>query len=93
MKTLKNKLLSGFLSLAMLISPLSSVTFAEETDTTADTQTVYTFDASIFPTEDGKTTGPVTVSDYGITPASTSSKIWSTVVELSDNSINEKGIR
>ena len=50
MKTLKSKILSGFLSLAMLISPLSSVAFAEGADTTADTPSVvYTFDASTFP--------------------------------------------
>ena len=93
MKTLKNKILSGFLSLAMLISPLSSVAFAEGADTTADTPSVvYTFDASTFPIESG-TTASVSVSDYGITPASTSAKIWSTVVENSDNSIDEKAIR
>ena len=74
MKTLKNKILSGFLSLAMLISPLSSVAFAEGADTTADTPSVvYTFDASTFPIESG-TTASVSVSDYGITPASTSAK-------------------
>ena len=66
MKTLKNKILSGFLSLAMLISPLSSVAFAEGADTTADTPSVvYTFDASTFPIESG-TTASVSVSDYGI---------------------------
>lgn len=101
MNTIKRKAVSGFLSATMIFSAfagLAPISFAEEYDNYGEIsllsdetlEEVYKFDASTF-TPSGTA---INASDYGITPASTSSTIWGTIPENSaNNTFNETGIR
>lgn len=97
MEKAKIKAVSGLLSLTMILSTAAGIAPAvyADNDTVnyvdlyeAEENKIYEFDASLFTPG----TTAVAVADYGIV-ADTAGKIWGTVPEKSDNTLNETGVR